>query len=218
MNKQFDDTVRYIIAQLTGTADHAALCASICSKYRLKDSHSLENIYTPIVAFRMFHQDVVRDRNADHRDLNDMRDHIEKIRKSVAALLKPHRRNLLGGSLVAITADHGIFSAMHLVQALLAAADIKTATPVEPAQATLEAFVLPLCEFWWSCTGTVPDAEFEPSNGGAPVAGTAAAFVVECLEAAGWSYSYQRIADAIVEAIITISMWAAEDQQDDADE
>lgn len=214
MKKEFDETIRYIIAQQTGVVGCEEFCVSICAKYGLHNPHFLENIFTPITAFRVCHKDVVRDRNADHRELNDIRDHIDKIRKSVTALLKPHRLVNLGGSLVAITADHSLFSAMHLVHALQAAAQVETATPVEPAQATLEAFVLPLCEFWWDCTNKIPTAQFDGSNGGAPVPGTASAFVVECLETAGWSYSYDRVADAIVEAILAIDTWAAEDQPD----
>ena len=188
MNKEVENVVRSILAQVSGADDYTALCALLCAKYSLNDVEMLKNVYAAITSFQMFHQDIVRDSHVDRHELNAIKRDVDHLRKALAALNAPHRRKTLGVS------------------------------PVEPAQATLEAFVLPLCEYWWNCTGDVPGAEFDAFTSGAPVPGTAAAFVVECLEAAGWSYSYDRVSDAMVEAIITINMWAADDQSDDADE
>ena len=218
MNKEVENVVRSILAQVSGADDYTALCALLCAKYSLNDVEMLKNVYAAITSFQMFHQDIVRDSHVDRHELNAIKRDVDHLRKALAALNAPHRRKTLGGSLVAVLAGHDLFLAFECMHAILGTAQIATVSPVEPAQATLEAFVLPLCEYWWNCTGDVPGAEFDAFTSGAPVPGTAAAFVVECLEAAGWSYSYDRVSDAMVEAIITINMWAADDQSNDADE
>jgi hypothetical protein len=184
-----------MIASLTGRSNVLEKAEEIAQRYQLDNKHYLHDILMVIASFATSHVDVERSDLETRGKLKEIRKAARDLNAAARRIRKLEAVYLLGGSLLAIEDEPDCFSALELLHLVLRR-ETRTGRILESSSAALAAFVKPLCEYWFDSTGNYPDGAFAGRElAFAPVPGTAAAFVVDCLRASGWSYSDERVAD-----------------------
>lgn len=169
----------------------------VAAKYGLPNPHFLGNILGTIQAYMMLYQDGAAMDREQRAKLNKVRARLIIIKRACQEIIAAKPDVELGGALLATERGRDIFHVLELHTAVHAFAITDVGPLVDPRDAVLAAFVIPLGEYWLDGTGDVPSGQFGSAAAGyAPVRGTAAEFVMEALSSAGWAFSTERVAVA----------------------
>jgi hypothetical protein len=195
-----------LVGTLGETDDYSKTAAIISVRYRLPNPLYLENILSVVGAFRYFHSDVERADQSTKKKLREIRRALRTIESAVTRIRKLESPRLVGGSLLALSEEPYVFEGLELMHLVARYPPIETGRIGEPSAAALAAFMKPLAEYWLDSTEHLPGSQFGGVDSGyTPEPLTASAFIADCLRAAGWSYSNERIAalyDRVARAVL----------------